>query len=153
MSYMKFFWGVLATLFLGCLIGLQSCQPDVEVTTETGFKVLVDEYRRDVPINSNSKVRIHINEKISLRDNFYMVKYFSSSGTGHCYFNKELNEFKSNEWVIPSIGVDPFTKDKYFDIYYAPYSYGDHAFSLTIRDSFGNEEKVAFSLSVKKSGN
>lgn len=133
---------------MGCLFGLQSCQPNIEVTTKTGFKVIPDEYREKTSIGSSNKVRIQIKEKLSLRDNFYVVKYFSAEGNGRAYYNKELNEFKSNDWVIPSLEIDPITGDKYFTLVYAPYSHGPHKFSLTVRDSFGNEERVEFKFSV-----
>lgn len=148
MDCMKNYWLFFVALFVGCLFGLQSCQPNIEVTTETGFKVIPDEYREKTSIGSSNKVRIQIKEKLSLRDNFYVVKYFSAEGNGRAYYNKELNEFKSNDWVIPALDIDPITGDKYFTLVYAPYSHGAHKFSLTVRDSFGNEERVEFKFSV-----
>lgn len=148
MNYKKSFWLFSVLLFMGCLFGVLSCQPNIEVATETGFKVVPDEYRENVSIGSSNKIRIQIKEKISLRDNFYMVKYFSAEGNGRAYYNKELNEFKSNDWVFPTLELNPITGDKFFTLVYAPYSHGSHRFSLTLRDSFGNEERVEFKFTV-----
>lgn len=148
MKYLKNYWFLFVTLFVGCLFGLQSCQPNIEVTTETGFTAFPDEYRANVSLGSSNKVRIHLREKISLRDNYYVVKYFSSQGDGRAYFNKELNEFKPNDWLIPTLEIEPYTGDKFFVLVYTPYSYGSHNFSLTVRDSFGNEQKLEFKFNV-----
>lgn len=150
MDYKKSYWLLFVTLFVGCLFGLLSCQSNIEVATEAGFKVVPDEYREKVSIGSSNKIRIQLKENISLRDNYYVVKYFSAEGDGRAYYNKELNEFKVNVWVIPTLEVDPITGDKFFTLVYAPYSHGSHRFSLTVRDGFGNEEKVDFKFSVEK---
>lgn len=141
----------MALPFFALAMGLfYSCRSNIEYVTTYGFELSHDEYRHEVGYGVNNKIRIYIQEKSELRDNYYVIKYFSSEGSGKAYYDRELKELVPNEWFLPTLFIDKVSGSKYVEFNYTPYSYGSHKMSFRVRDIGGREQEVQFQFNVTK---
>ncbi|MBR8765556.1 TraQ conjugal transfer family protein [Porphyromonas levii] len=149
MRRLMFIVGGLILLWVVTAISF-SCRSNIEYATTTGFELRHDDYRPAVSSGINTVIKVYLKEQSDLRDNYYVLKFFSAKGDGKAYLGKELTRLEDNAWKMLPLLKDPISKDKMFLFNYTPYSYGDHEMIVSVRDGDGNERRINFKFTVEK---
>ncbi len=124
--------------FIMVLMGIvfNSCQDNnLEMKQNFPFDVKVMPIPSKIKEGEIVEIRIILETAGNFSETKYSIRYFQFEGNGKLQRYSDEPYLPNDEYILP---------EKQFRLYYTSQSSESHAFSIWIKDSFGNEKQLDF---------
>ena len=128
---------MMCATMLTALVGLTSCEDDLDIQTNYPFKVEVMPVPTKVLRGQTVEIRCHLAKEGDYKNTLYTIRWFLYDGTGSLRMENGTVLLPNDRYLL---------ENETFRLYYTSASIDAHKFIVVVEDSNGNSQTLTFNF-------